>query len=111
MAVNSKAIIESVLALAAETTQYTAPAGARTIIDKFTATNTTAGILTMTIKLVPSGGAVGASNTIVQTQALAAGQCYAFPEVVGHTLNAGDFISTLPSGVGIAIRSSGREIT
>jgi hypothetical protein len=112
MTSTTKALIESVNAAAAETTQYISPAsGKGTIIDKFTGTNTTAGALTMSVKLVPSGGAAAASNTIVLTKSLAAGEAYTFPEVVGHVLAPGDFISTLPSATGITIRSSGRELT
>lgn len=111
MSVTAKPLFSALVALFAETTQYTTPDGTRTIIDKFTGTNTTAGALTLTVKLVPSGGAAAASNTIVLTKALAAGETYTFPEIVGHVLNPGDFISTLPSALGITIRSSGREVT
>jgi hypothetical protein len=112
VSVTAKALIEPLLAQNAETTQYTTPAAVRTIIDKFTGTNTTAGALTLTVKLVASGGAAGALNTIVSAKSLAAGECYTFPELVGHVLNPGDFISTLASAAaGIAIRASGREVT
>src|SRR5882672_11344173 len=112
MTITPKTLIESANAAAAETTQYTSPVtGKGTILDKFTGTNTTAGALTMTIKLIPVGGAAGATNTIVQTKSLAAGETYTFPEIVGHVLAPGDFISTLPSATGITIRASGREIT
>lgn len=105
----AKAIIPSAAATAAQTTQYTAPAATRTIIDKFTGTNTTAASIVFTINLVNSGGAAGAANQIV-VKTLAAGECYTFPEVVGHVLNAGDFISTLAGAVGVTIRASGREV-
>jgi len=111
MTVTAKAIIQSLQAAAANTTQYTAPASTRTIIDKFTGTNTTGAPATLTINLVNSGGAVGVSNQIVQ-KALAAGETYTFPEVVGHVLNPGDFISTNDSvALAITIRASGREVT
>jgi hypothetical protein len=111
MAVTAKPLFNPLQAAAAETTQYTTPAGTRTIIDKFTATNTTAAGATITVKLVASGGAAGAGNTIVSAKAIAPGETYTFPELVGHVLNPGDFISTLPSAVALTIRASGREVT
>lgn len=108
----ARCLIEAAYAANAETTQYTAPEGSRVSIDKFTATNVTGAPATITVKLVPSGGAAGASNIIVQTKALAAGECYTFPELVGHVLNTGDFISTLATVVtALVIRASGRQIS
>jgi len=112
MAVIAKALFNPLQAQNAETTQYTTPASTRTIIDKFTGTNTSAAPATLTIKLVPSAGAPGVGNTIVLSKSLAAGETYTFPEVVGHVLNAGDFISTLAgTAATITIRASGREVT
>jgi len=111
MAVIARALFEPLQASNAETTQYTS-AGVRTIIDKFTGTNTTGGAVTLTVKLVASGGAAGAGNTIVSAKSLAAGECYTFPEVVGHVLESGDFISTLASAsASITIRASGRQVS
>jgi hypothetical protein len=112
MTVQAKALFEPLQIAAAETTQYTTPAATRTIIDKFTGTNTTAAAQTITVKLIASGGAAGAGNTIVSVKSIAPGECYTFPELVGHVLNPGDFISTLCSaGASITCRSSGREIS
>jgi hypothetical protein len=112
MAVTAKPLFNPLQAAAAETTQYTTPAGTRTIIDKFTGTNTTAVAATLTVRLVSSGGAAGVSNTIVSAKTLAAGESYTFPELVGHVLNPGDFISTLAgTAAAITIRASGREVT
>src|SRR5262245_633513 len=111
MSVTAKALFSPNQAANAETTQYTAPASTRTIIDKFTGTNTTAAAQTITVKLIPSGGAAAASNTIVSVKSVAPGECYTFPELVGHVLNPGDFISTLASAAAaITIRASGREV-
>lgn len=111
MSVTAKTLVASAQAPAATTTQYTAPAATRTIIDKFTATNTTGAAATLTIYLVTSGGAAGAANTILSAKSIAAGDCYTCPEVVGHVLNPGDFIAT-GSGTNnaLTIRSSGREV-
>lgn len=106
----AKPLFSALQALAALTTQYTA-SGVRAIIDKFTGTNTTASAATLTVYIVPSGGSATASNRIVSTRSLAAGETYTFPEMVGHVLNPGDFIAT-ESGTNnaITIRASGREV-
>ena len=109
MTVTAKALVDAKYAANAETTQYTAPAGVRAIVDKFTVTNVTAAAATITIKVVPSGGAAGATNVITQTASVAANSVYQASEMVGQILNAGDFISTLASA--LVIRVSGREIT
>lgn len=112
MSVIAKALFNPLQVSNAETTQYTAPAATRTIIDKFTGTNTTAGAVTITLKLIESGGVAGVSNTIVVVKSLAANECYTFPELVGHVLNPGDKISTLASAAAsITVRCSGREVT
>jgi len=112
MTVTAKALFEPLQAQNAETSQYVTPAGTRTIIDKFTGTNTTGAAATLTVKLVASGGAAAVTNTIVSAKTLAAGETYTFPEVVGHVLNPGDFISTIAStAAAIVIRASGREVS
>jgi hypothetical protein len=112
VSVTSKSLFNPLQISNAETTQYTAPTGVRTILDKFTATNTTAGAVAITVKLVQSGGAAGVANTIISAKSLAAGECYTCPEIVGHTLNPGDFLSTLAgAAASITVRASGREVT
>lgn len=112
MTVTAKALFQALQAQNAETTQYTTPTGTRTIIDKFTGTNTTGAAATLTVKLVASGGGASAANTIVSSKTLQPGETYTFPEVVGHVLNPGDFISTLAgTAAAITVRSSGREVS
>lgn len=112
MGVQTKVLIQSKIAENAQTSQYTTPAGTNTIIDKFTATNYSAATATLTVHLVPNGGTAGDGNLCPKTKSLAAGETWVFPEIVGHVLGPGDFISTLASAVtSIAIRSSGREVT
>ena len=111
MSVIAKSLFPPNQAPNANTTQYTAN-GVRCIIDKFTGTNTTAGAVSLTVFLVPNAGAAGVTNTIVSARSLAAGECYTFPEVVGHVLNAGDFLVTLASAAAsITVRGSGREVS
>jgi hypothetical protein len=110
MTTTVNAIIPAKAAENAQTTQYTST-GLKTIIDKFTATNTTGGNVTFAVNLVNSGGATGSGN-LMFTRTILAGQCYTCPELVGHVLEAGDFISTLAgAAASITIRSSGRQVT
>lgn len=109
MTVTAKPLFEAKQAENAQTDQYTA-VGVRTIIDKFTATNTTGGAVTLAVNLIPPAGIAGTANLIV-TKSLSAGETYTFPEVVGHVLATGGKISTLAgAAASVTIRASGREI-
>lgn len=109
MTVTAKCLLESKFAEASQTTQYTAPASVRTIIDKFTAYANA--VCTLNINVVASGGTASAANLKV-AKALSSGETYTFPELVGQILNAGDFISTIAgTASNVVIRISGRENT
>ena len=111
MSVSVKTLIDAKQAENAQTTQYTA-VNCKTIIDKFTATNTSAVNVTLSVNLVGSGGSPGVSNLIVDTRTAAPDETYTFPELVGQVLEPGDFISTLAgAATSLTIRASGREIT
>lgn len=111
MSVLVKALIPAKQAEGSQITQYTA-VNCKTIIDKFTATNTSAGNVTISINLVTSGGTAGVSNLIVDSRAIAPDETYTFPELVGQVLEPGGFISTIASAAtSLTIRASGREIT
>lgn len=111
MSVLVKALIPAKQAENAQTTQYTA-VNCKTIIDKFTATNTSAGNVTISVNLVTVGGSAGVSNLVVDTRAIAPDETYTFPELVGQVLESGGFISTIASAAtSLTIRASGREIT
>jgi len=95
----------------AETTQYTSPNATRTIVDKFTGFNGSGAAVTLTVRIVANGGAAGAANAIVAKN-LAAGETYTFPEIVGHVLAPGDFLSTVASAAAaVVIRAAGRQVT
>jgi hypothetical protein len=111
MAVTPKVFIQPKQAEAVQTAQYTA-VNAKAIIDKFTVTNTSATNETISINLVAEGDAAGAENLVIDARAIAPDETYTCPELVGHVLDAGDFISTLASaGTALTIRCSGREVT
>lgn len=93
----------------AQTTQYTS-AALRTIIDKFTVANVTGSAATFALNLVPSGGAAGNSNLLI-SRTIQPSETYVCPELVGHILDAGDFISTLAgTASALAIAGSGRTV-
>jgi hypothetical protein len=111
MAVNVKVLIPAKIAENTQTTQYTAQ-NVSAIIDKFTATNFSASAATLSVNLVTQFDASGNQNLIIKTKTLLPNETYTFPELVGHVLQAGGFISTLASAASaINIRSSGREVS
>lgn len=103
-------LIETKFAETVETAQYTTPARTRATVDAFSAYNSTAGALVLTVRAVPAGETPGAQH-IVAAPTIAAGATYTFPELVGQTLEPGDFISVLPAAAGIAIRAAGRAVS
>jgi vancomycin resistance protein YoaR len=110
MTVTVKVLVPAKQAEAAQTTQYTAT-NCTAIIDKFTATNTSAANAVISVNLVSSGGSAGATNLIVDNRAIAPDETYTFPELVGQVLANGGFISTTGTATALTIRASGREIT
>lgn len=111
MTVTVKNIIPRKQAENAQTGQYTAN-GCKTVIDKFTVTNTTAGAVAFSANLVANGDAAADSNLIIDAKSIAAGECYTCPELVGQTLEPGGFISTLAgAAASLTVSASGREIT
>tara|TARA_R110002126_G_scaffold52090_14_gene142052 strand:- start:68 stop:403 length:336 start_codon:yes stop_codon:yes gene_type:complete len=94
-----------------QTGQYTAT-NCKTIIDKFTATNTSATTATFSCNLVASGGSASNSNLVLKTKSILPGATYLCPELVGQSLESGGFISTLAgTASAITISATGREIT
>ena len=111
MAVNVKVLIPAKIAENSQTTQYTAT-NVSAIIDKFTATNYSASAATLSVNLVTQFDSSGNQNLIIKAKTLLPSETYTFPELVGHVLQPGGFISTLASAASaINIRSSGREVS
>jgi hypothetical protein len=111
MAINIVEIIPAKQAENTQTTQYTAT-NCRTIVDKFTITNTSAANETITVNLVDNGGSASDGNTIIDTRTIAPQESYTCPEIVGHVIAPNGFISTLASAASaLTIRATGREIS
>ena len=111
MTVTVKTLVPAKIVENTQTTQYTAN-GVTAIIDKFTATNYGAVAASISVNLVTVAGSAGNNNLITKTKTLQPSETYTFPELVGHVLNAGDFISTIAgTASSINMRVSGREVT
>lgn len=111
MTVVVKTLIPAKTAESSQTTQYTAT-NVTTIIDKFTATNYSTSAATISVNLVTVAGSAGNQNLITKSKTLQPSEVYTFPELVGHVLNPGDFVSTIAgTASAINIRASGREVT
>ena len=111
MAVSVRVLIPAKTAENTQTTQYTA-SNVSAVIDKFTATNYSASAATLSVNLVTQYGNAGNDNLVVKTKTLLAGETYTVPELVGHVLSAGGYISTIAgTASAINIRCSGREVS
>ena len=111
MTITAKVLIPAKLAEAAQAVQYSA-GSAVTIIDKFTATNVSGAVATLSVNLISVSGAASDANLIVKLKALQPSETYLFPELVGQVLSPNGTISTLASAASaINIRASGREVT
>jgi hypothetical protein len=111
MAVLVTTLVPPLQMQATQTTQYTAT-GVRAIIDKATVTNTDTVARSFSVNLVQSGGSAGNANLVIDAKFLQPDETYMCPELVGHVLNVGGFISTIASAAtALTLRVSGREIS
>ncbi|WP_336816849.1 hypothetical protein [Burkholderia gladioli] len=74
---------------------YTSPSGTTATVNNFSLTNTSANPVPVTLYAVPSGGAPGASNTIMSAFSLSAGQSFVPPQVIGLQLAPGASLQAL----------------
>lgn len=111
MAVTVKTLIPPKQLEATQTTQYTATS-AKALIDKATVTNTDTVNRTFSVNIVQSGGSATNANLIIDDRTVVPGETYLCPELIGHELDPGAFISTVASAAtALTLRVSGREIT
>lgn len=110
MSVTADLLVAAGYAANSETTIYTST-GLRTILDKFTVYNSHTAPVSYVVKLVPSGISAAASHIIVN-KTVAPGETYTLPEVIGHVLEAGGFISeTADTASKLVRRVSGRKVS
>jgi hypothetical protein len=111
MTVTVKTLVPPKQLEATQTTQYTATS-AKALIDKATVTNTDTVNRTFSVNIVQSGGSATNANLIIDDRTVIPGETYLCPELIGHELDPGAFISTVASAAtALTMRVSGREIT
>lgn len=111
MTIKNKVLIDSKLLESSQTTQYTTPGRTKAVIDKATVTNTSASAVNLSVNIVKVGDTASAADLIVDDRTIAAGETYGLPEMIGHVLEQGYFISTIAgTGSVLSLRVSGREI-
>lgn len=111
MTVTVKTLVPPKQLEATQTTQYTATS-AKALIDKATVTNTDTVNRTFSVNIVQSGGSATNANLIIDDRTVVPGETYLCPELIGHELDPGAFISTVASATtALTLRVSGREIT
>lgn len=105
-----KAMVDGTNLTDAAATYYTAGTGTKAVIKKASFCNDHTAVVTVTINLVPSGGAAAYGNRITKTRSLAAGETWSCPDVENHVLEAGGFISMVASVTAkVGVRISGYE--
>jgi hypothetical protein len=77
----------------ADTVYYTAAIITR--IDAFTITNPSGSPVTVTLHMVPSGGAVADSNAIVKSRVVNTLESFVVGQILGQIMNIGDLISCI----------------
>lgn len=112
MAVTPKVLIQGQTMGTALTTYYTA-VNAKTLIDKLTMVNNqgTAAV-TANVYLVHTGSSATVNTQVIASKSLAVNETYTFPEIVGHSLEAGGHIAAnVSAATSVTIRAAGREVT
>ena len=111
MTVTPKTLVAPKQMEATNTTQYTATL-CKALIDKATVTNTDSVNRSFSVNLIQSGGSATNANLIIDDRTVVPGETYNCPELIGHELDPGAFISTIASAAtSLTLRISGREIT
>jgi hypothetical protein len=99
-------LFQAALATAA-TTQYTTPASRQDVIKDMELCNTTGAAITVILNVVPTGGSATTANQVFSSASIPANQTLHWTGTI--VMNAGDFISTATSGVGVTATVSGLE--
>jgi hypothetical protein len=111
MTVTSLVLVQGKRIENAATAQYTST-NAKTVIDSGIVTNTTASTVTLTLWLVPSGGAAADANKIADALSIAAGATYLCPELAGKRLDSGDALwAQASAATSLSFRLDGRLVT
>jgi len=68
---------------------YTSPTQTTAKIGRAVFTNTSGSAATITVGIVPAGGSLGSTNTIISAYSIAAGAAYVSPELGGAVIPGG----------------------
>ncbi len=94
------------------TTYYTAGSGIRSRVDKATICNTDSSARTFSLYIVPSAGAAGVTNQLIDTRSVNIDETITVSELIGQWLAPGDFIVAIASAASaLTLRISGVETT
>lgn len=108
MSLTATSLVQGVQLTNAAAIYYTCPANSRMVIRHVVFTNTTAGAITVTAYVVPSGGSVGDPTTVLKVFSIAGNTAYTSPELSGVVLNAGDTLQALASAnTSISLNAAG----
>lgn len=93
--INQKNIIPGTLLTAALVTLHTAPALTSERICNASVTNDTAGVVALTLHVIPAGGAASSANKRVSALPIAIGETYIISGILNRVLEPGDFIQAM----------------
>lgn len=111
MATNHTDLIPAKQLESIQSTQYTAN-GKTGLIDKFTLTNIKNVNVTVSINIVSQNSTPMDSNLILKEKTIRPGYTDLLPELSGHVITPGSYISTLVSlSEALTVKCSGREIS
>jgi hypothetical protein len=109
MAITPKRLVDGTQLGIAAAVLYTAT-NVRTRIDACAITNTTSAAVTATVHLVPAAASPTASNRVLDSYSIAAGQTYVPPGVIGQWLEEGGTLQALASAAtSLSLVASGVE--
>ena len=112
MSLKAAALVQGVQLPSSVAAQYTCPANMSVIIRHAVFTNTTAGAITVTAYVVPSGGSVGDPTTVLDAFSIAGKTAYTSPELSGVVLATGDTLQCFASGAtSVSLNVSGIQQT
>lgn len=91
---------------------YTVPASTKSIIEAFTASNISAGAVTIDVFLVPNADVPGLTNQFIFSKTIAAETEITLDALVAHNLSQGDSVRIRSdTAAALNVRVSVREIT
>lgn len=105
---SEKSLFRGDMPTTAGTAEYTVPTGYKTYVTNVDICNTTAGILTPAVHLVPSGGSAGTTNMLFPNPNLLANQMVQWEG--RQEMVVGDFIQCIGSSAGLTIHITGEEV-